>query len=453
MRKWIYLILSLGAFCQVLAEEIPITLNEARSRALQNNPLLKQTILDERAARWGMLRAVSDALPHISFNSVVIRSDDESVFRQNIMRDVILQEYGQYIHPEDFPPFAYKDMYSSSISLDQPIYNGGVEITALRIAATRKKMIQLTQEIQTRETKFQAEIAYYNLCRAYQAHQVQKNALSITKGYLERYKRREELGLISSTDLLRWEVQAADDEAALVETENAWRLAELSLARMMGSVEFESYYPTDLEHFLSEDSSGTNTNLLSLDDLWELTKGSSPDLQIVRRSVDLEKKNVWLASANFQPKLNFNYTYSWEADNDWQLDGFESWTASINLRMPLFASFGNIARWQEARINVKRAQEGLRDSEIILRLQLTTAYSNHLTAQAKLNSANKMLKQGREVLKAQEKRYDEGLITTLELLDARNGVLFAQLNQINARFDRFIAEANLLRITGEKAIK
>ncbi|MFQ5870127.1 MAG: helix-turn-helix domain-containing protein, partial [Candidatus Zixiibacteriota bacterium] len=44
----------------------------------------------------------------------------------------ILQEYAQYVRPEDLPPFVYRDMYSSSISVDQPIYNGGTEITALR---------------------------------------------------------------------------------------------------------------------------------------------------------------------------------------------------------------------------------------------------------------------------------------------------------------------------------
>ncbi|HDH57920.1 MAG TPA: hypothetical protein ENF16_04840, partial [Bacteroidetes bacterium] len=63
--KWtrsLFVLLSLFVFMRVDAgEPIPLTLEEARRRALQNNPTLAQAKLDERAARWGMLGAVSDA--------------------------------------------------------------------------------------------------------------------------------------------------------------------------------------------------------------------------------------------------------------------------------------------------------------------------------------------------------------------------------------------------------
>ena len=450
VNKTIFTLLFLGLSLNVTeGEPKPITLEEARFRALQNSPTLTQARLDEKAARWGMLGAVSDALPHVYLNSSLTRFDDESVFRQNIMRDVILQEYGQYIDPKDFPPFVYKNMYSSSVSVDQPIYNGGTEITALRIAGTRKKVIRLTREVREREINLQVEMAYYNLCRAYQAFEVQKGALEVSRQYLDRFRHRQELGLISNVDVLRWEVQAAGDEAVLVDAENARKLAELSLARIMGSPCFESYYPADLNRFLTEELGDPAQGIAPLDELWENARKSSPDLEVVKSNVDLEKQNVWLASANFQPDLNFNYTYSWEPDHDWELDGFESWTASVSLRMPLFASFGNVARWQEARINVKRAKESVRDFEMMLYMQLTAAYNDLLSAASRMKSTARMLQQASEVLSAQENRHELGMITTLELLDARTAKLVAEFGVVNARFDALVARANLIRIAGK----
>ncbi|TKJ41662.1 hypothetical protein CEE37_03590 [candidate division LCP-89 bacterium B3_LCP] len=429
-------------------EKVPISLEEVIATALKNNPSLRQAQLDKSAAGWGMLGAVSEAFPHVSFNSSVLRSDDESVFRSNIMRDVILQEYGQYIDPEDFPPFLYKDMYSSSISVDQPIYNGGVEITALRIAGTRKKIIKLTLETQQRETILQATIAYYNLCRAYQAFLVQQNTLEVSNSYLNRFKRRQDLGLISEVDVLRWEVQAADEYAAFIEAENNLKLANLELGRVIGLSSEGWYYPSDLADFLGVSSGDPSAGIESPESLWERIQERSPDLEIARSSIALEKQNVWLASSNFQPKFNFNYTYAWQSDGDLALDGFESWTASISLSMPIFASFGNVAKIQEARIGVKKAKESVRDYENSLHIQLIAAYSDLQSAAARLNSAKRMSQQAEEVVAAQENRHELGMITMLELLDAKTTKLRAELNQINSLFDALIARERLVRIVG-----
>ncbi len=453
MLKSISYLIAVGLFTFASASEPqPLTLDEAKVRALRDNPVLMQAELDVKAARWGMLGAIADALPEVSFNSTVIRSDDETVFRQNIMRDVILQEYGQYIDPEDFPPFAYKDMYSSNISVEQPIYNGGIELTALRIAGTRKNLINTSRSIQEREVILGVEISYYNLCRAYKAVEVQREALEVTRGYLERFRRRETLGLIPHVDVLRWEVEHTEAEAALIEASNNLRLTELALEHVMGVRENKSYYPADLPRFLSNDSDEPLTQLEPPEILWEKIKDNSPDLRISRDGVKLEGHNVWIASSNFQPKVNFKYIYSWQADADLKLDGFESWTAAISLRMPLFSSFGNVAKFQEARLNLKRAKENARDFETLLHMQLVAAYNDLTSARARLSSARKMVNQTKEVLETQEKRHELGLITTLELLDARTTDLSAELNVVNARFDALTARSQLIRIAGDAII-
>jgi outer membrane protein TolC len=426
---------------------VPITLEEAKSRALKSNLTLSQSRRDEQAARWKMLWAVSEVLPHVSLNSSYSRLDEESVARSNIMRDVILQEYGQYINPEDFPPFAFENLYSTSVSVDQPIYNGGMEIVGLRIAATTKRQIRFARAAQERQVLLEVESAYYDLCRAQAALDVHEKMIDVSQGYAERIRRRADLGLAAPVDVMRWELQSSTDEAVLVEARSAFELAQLALARSLGDDAGTAYVPADLNGLTAD--SIPSSQVAQLDFLWSNLRRFSPDLQIMQANVDLAKHGLGTSLSNFQPKLNFNYTYSWQADDDIRLDGFESWVASVSLSLPIFASFGNFAKYQESRINVKKALEAERDYEAGLYIQLAAARNSLLTALERLKSAQKMTQQAREVLRIQENRSELGLITNLELLDAQSANRQAELALINARFDALIAAAQVKRWTGE----
>lgn len=437
----------LGSSQSPAGTPVPISLEEAKSRALKNNLTLSQSRLDEQAARWKMLWAVSEVLPHVSLNSSYSRLDKETVARSNIMRDVILQEYGQYINPEDFPPFAFENLYSTFVSVDQPIYNGGMEFVGLRVAATTRRQIRFARAAQERQVMLAVENDYYNLCRAQAAMDVQEKMVEVSRGYAERIRRRADLGLAAPVDVMRWELQSSTDEGALVQARSGLELAQLSLARSLGEDTGTAYLPADLNGLAADSLLGIQ--VAQLDSLWLSLRQFSPDLQIMQANVDLARHGLWTSLSNFQPKLNFNYTYSWQADDDIRLDGFESWVASVTLRLPIFASFGNFAKYQESRINVKKVLEAERDYEAGLRIQLAAARNSLLTALERLKSAQKMTQQAREVLRIQENRSELGLITNLELLDAQSANRQADLALINAQFDALIAAAQVKRWTGE----
>jgi outer membrane protein TolC len=450
MNRFARWIAQVGAFVMLLqgvrAEEPrPITLDEVRSQALQNNLTLSQARRDEQAARWKMIWAVSEVLPHVTLNSSYSRFDEESVFRQNIFRDILIEQY--HINPADFPPFAYKNLYATSISVDQPIYNGGMEINGLRIAATTKRLMSYNRQALEKQTLYEAERAYYSLCRAQAALGVRQQAVEISRQYVARFQHRLELGLTTQVDVLRWELQLAGDEAALVDAQNALHLAQVNLTRLLGAETEKLFLAADLDELIAAaDSVGGNCN--DLDSLWSRTRYLSPDLLMMNCNLDLARHNRWTALSNFQPRINFNYSYSWQADDDPALDGFKQWVASISLSWPIFSSFGNVARYQESRINLRKAEDAQRDFEAGLFAQLTAAWSELQSAKKRWISAQKMRRQAEQVLAMQEHRSEQGLITNLELLDARNAAREAELAFINAALDLRIAEAGIQRIAG-----
>jgi len=70
-----------------------------------------------------------------------------------------------------------------------------------------------------------------------------------------------------------------------------------------------------------------------------------------------------------------------------------------------------------------------------------------------LQASRKMFARSDEMLKSQENRFDLGMITTLELLDAGATHLVAELNVINNTFDVLTAHAKLRRIAGDVAFR
>lgn len=434
-----------GAIAQA-GEPQQITLEQARTRAMEGNLALSQARSAYEASRWAMRAAVSRMLPKVNLSAAYTRFDDQFVQRQNLMRDVIIEQY--HISPNDFPPFAYLNQFSTSLSISQPIYNGGLEITGLQVASSLRQQAQSSLEMQRRQTALDVETAYYNLCRAQQALTLQENLLKASQEYAERFSRRRDLGLAADVDVLRWQLQAASDETALVEARNRLKLAQLGLARAIGdSAQQADYYPADLE-VLNTIQPDSGLIAAEGNSLWAAARRESPDLVMIQSTVDLAHENSIAALANFQPKINFNYSYSWQTNSTIELDGFNDWTAGISLSFPLFASFGNVAAYQEARVNARKAEQAQSDFELGLYTQLTAAHDELEAAAARLKSASLMQERAAEVLKLQEKRGELGMTTNLDLLDARNAMLQAQLLLINARFDALIAQAKVRRITG-----
>ena len=113
-----------------------LTLDQAINIALQNNLALQAASRGVKSSQWGVKKAYLDFLPQLDFDLRYLRIDDGTLDRANAFYNFV-QDNQDAFPPEltgNVRPGAYKDAFGPSISIVQPIYNGGILRSQLNFA-------------------------------------------------------------------------------------------------------------------------------------------------------------------------------------------------------------------------------------------------------------------------------------------------------------------------------
>ena len=128
----------------------PLSLNKAVTTALEQNRSLLSARHDVSASRWGKLNAITNFLPKVELSGGVTRIDEQTLARANAAVDFIKAVAGTMGIPPsmltDLRPFAYRDTYTTDMTIIQPVYNGGAEIVGLSAANAAEDKSQYSFE-------------------------------------------------------------------------------------------------------------------------------------------------------------------------------------------------------------------------------------------------------------------------------------------------------------------
>ncbi len=153
---------------------------------------------------------------------------------------------------------------------------------------------------------------------------------------------------------------------------------------------------------------------------------------------------VALADGEWKPSfaLTGNLQYQQDAVNTQFLDATNrSYAVGFAMRIPLFAAPGAMARKATAEAQVRQARNGLDAAIDNGRLEITSAYTEWEAAQELVDAQRKALDLARESLSIAQVSYENGLITSIELSDARQSLIETEWNLAQAKFAQILAAA------------
>ncbi len=255
--------------------------------------------------------------------------------------------------------------------------------------------------------------------------------------HLNRSKKLEEGGQISKTERLRAEV-------ALAEAENAYEdaLRDQSLARMA------------LASLLHTDTSLTATTpvespegIRSMDEFKALAVEKHPGLRQLRTERKRNQNAIRAARADYFPTIAlFGYKELYTRD----LTILEpEWAIGAKLQWDLFKGGDTRAKVSSAKA-MDRSLGSLEEETIDnLKLLVEKRWREMEHAKGRLASLVKTRELAVEALRSQNKAYEAGLATGLEVVDAELALSRLQVADIKAHYDAVIAWLGLLEAAGE----
>jgi outer membrane protein TolC len=414
--------------------------NDAWQLALEQNRTLLRSREEVMKARQKVREAYGAAMPSISAAGVYTRNIESPVFYMG-MQDETGQTRTMAIQ------IGLDNSYTGMFQLQQPIYVAGKIGLALRIA---KSYLQLSKAIDCQtlqELRLGLAQSYYGTLLAGELSRVQQQALEQAQKQRDRTQLLFEQGSVSEYDKIRAEVGAANWEPVVLEAENGYRQALLQLKLLLGlsaddSLELIGIFET------------TRTPPEPLDQSIERALKQRPELEevthqrmIQRRLLAIEQRGL------YWPSLYGSASVTWQTESsDWNFDNYNwvrSTAAGLTLSIPLFNGFATPARIQQAQADLHSLGYQELDLRQSIRNEVESAHNEVNRALTALEVQEKNLAQAEKGYSIAQVRYESGLSTQLELLDAELQVNMARVNRLRALYDLTIARFSLAHAVGD----
>jgi outer membrane protein len=336
--------------------------------------------------------------------------------------------------------------YSTSISLTQPIFNGGAVYWGKVLTGAGEEMAEL-QLVAARQTAILAvKQAYLDLLRAEELLAVQEtNRDNLTK-HVRTTQANLDVGLASRVDLLRAESELAAAQSEVISTENIVRLTRVNLADVIG-VELDRKVALAAVEVVEPGEPD-----FTLEEALERAKANNPGLAATRRSERLTEAQFGLAASAFWPKVNLQAGYGWSQGDDFEFsDDNDYWSFGVSASLDLFTSSQRLADVAQARAEQRKTRLEVRQIERAILTGVEAAYLGLVEQVAQIDVSEKQLRAAGEALDLMERMVAQGLVSDVEAdyLDINLAYLLARLGEVTARYDYLVARENLASLMGE----
>ena len=332
------------------------------------------------------------------------------------------------------------DTESASLTLRQPIYDGGVAGSQRKISEFDVERARIQLRLTEQSVLLAAIDAYVGLVVARDRMELEQANARRLDEYLRATLLRVELGEATPTDLAATQAQQARAEASLISAE-----AGLANAEQTYFVALDASPAPGLT--LPDPPAGIPASAEAAGD--EAIEGNHAHrlAHVAERTARLQ---LDLLAANVRPTVALSLTGRTVEDDrpSFRSRTADEVSADVTLSMPLAPNSAVRARARSVVASHRSAVLGLEDSERNTRLDAQNAYRDFRAASQVIDAYGAELKAAALLRDGTRSEVDFGLKTVLELLDAEQDVVNAQVNLLEANRNRIVAAYRLLATVG-----
>lgn len=197
--------------------------------------------------------------------------------------------------------------------------------------------------------------------------------------------------------------------------------------------------------------------LASRDDIDAAAAKNNPELRSALAALGMSKADLLSARAAFLPEVHLNLAYGIDANNfgvngPLLLSGTKAnnlgYSTSFTVNLPVWDWFSTEHKVKQSEIRRQVAQVTLTNTQRQLIARLDEAYSEATIARDQLASLDQSVSIAAESLRLTRLAYQGGDGTVLEVVDAQNAYVAAQIAREDGRVRYENARANLQTLTG-----
>ena len=277
--------------------------------------------------------------------------------------------------------------------------------------------------------------AYLQVLFNEELHQVALGQARLSREQQARISRLAELGKASPAEVAEAKARVAQDEMNVVQTDNSYKLALLDLSQL---IELETP-----EGFCLE-SPATDLELLPLtppDEIFQTAMGNKASIRAAQFRLEGSKHNVRIAQSDFYPQLSLNgslgtnYYSTINRTFRQQMDDNFNKYVGLSLNVPIFNRLSTRNRVRTARLQRENYALQLDNAKKTLYKEIQQAWYNAAAAESKYTSSHTATVASEASFMLMNEKYENGKANAVEYNEAKQNLLKAQSDELQAKYD------------------
>lgn len=324
---------------------------------------------------------------------------------------------------------------SLSLSTNIPIFTGLEIPNQYALAKLNLKAAIADLEKAKEDISINIASAYLQVLFDQELYQVALGQVELSKEQLARISRLAELGKASPAEVAEAKARVAQDEMNAVQADNNYQLALLDLSQL---IELETPEGFTLS------APATELDLVALtppDEVYQIALTSKADIQAAQYRLEGSKHSIRIAQSAFYPQLSLggslstNYYSSLNRSFSQQMDNNFKKYVGFNLSVPIFNRFATRNRVRTARLQQENYSLQLDNTKKTLYKEIQQAWYTALASESKYTSSSIATNASAESFKLMSEKYDNGKATAVEYNEAKQNLMKAQSDELQAKYE------------------
>jgi outer membrane protein TolC len=400
-------------------ETQPISLSQALELAKRNNNDLQVSVLQLERSKSVLREAQAALMPSVDLNGDVTNSrsvgDTLAVKRQRNNGLIV----------DDAPS---NTVFSGTAQIRYDLYTSGRRNAAIKEAQERIRVQELDVERQSEEIRLNVARAYYDLQQADENVRISQSAVTNAQASLKDAVALERAGVGTRFDVLRSQVNLANSQQDLTSAFSQQQIARRKLAPLLN---------------LSQSASISAGDPVKLAGLWQhpleqsivLAYQNRPELQqnLAQRNISEAQRKQALAALGPQVSLVGRYNLLDQFEDDTSVS--DGYSLGVQATFSLYDGGAAKARAAQSKTNIAIAETQFSEQRNQIRFQVEQAYSTQTSNLENVQTSNVALEQAKESLRLARLRFQAGVGTQTDVINALNDLTRSEGNRVKAILD------------------
>lgn len=474
MKKLVTLCLLFCFGSHSIAQQV-FTLDSCRNMAIRNNKQLKIAGEKIKAAQYTHKSAVTNFLPSLDFTGAYLYNQKNlsllaedaylptksfnlatQQYEYNIVKNPvtgapIIGPNGQPIPetvamiPKEAFEFDIRNTFVGAVSLTQPIFMGGKILAYNKITKFAEELAKSQHNTAVKEIVLTTDQAYWQVVSLVYKKKLAESYASLLDSLSNNVTEMINAGVATQSDGLTVAVRLNEAQITLTKVENGLSLSKMLLAQLCG-------LPVNSEYNLYDETmepSVTPTPMVfNMDEIYS----NRSEINSLRIATRIYEKKQDIVVSEMLPHIALTGSYLLSNPN--AFNGFDNkfagmFNVGVMVQVPLLRWGGNVYKLKAAKASTRIAKLELEDVKEKVELQVNQAAFKVNEAIKKLEMTHKNMTKAEENLRNAQIGFEEGVLTTSNVLEAQTAWLQAQSEKIDAQIDVRLCDVYLSQALGK----